>query len=71
MSEHTHATNLAVSGASSPKQRDEHKRFDPMEFEHDLSRAEEIYRNELMKTEDAQEGIRAWMEKRPPKWSGR
>jgi cyclohexa-1,5-dienecarbonyl-CoA hydratase len=45
--------------------------WNAMEFEHDLSHAEEIYRNELMKTEDAQEGIRAWMEKRPPKWSGR
>jgi FAD/FMN-containing dehydrogenase len=37
MSEHTHAVNLAVGGASSPKQRDEHRRFEPMELEHDRS----------------------------------
>ena len=35
MSEHTHATNLAVSGAASPKQREESRRFDPVAFEHD------------------------------------
>jgi len=45
--------------------------WDAMHFEKGLIRAEDIYRNELMKTEDAQEGIRAWMEKRPPKWTGR
>jgi cyclohexa-1,5-dienecarbonyl-CoA hydratase len=45
--------------------------WDAMQFELELSRVEDIYRNELMKTEDAQEGIRAWMEKRPPRWSGR
>src|SRR5437763_7100427 len=32
---HTHAENLAVGGASSPKQRDESKRFDPIPFEND------------------------------------
>jgi cyclohexa-1,5-dienecarbonyl-CoA hydratase len=45
--------------------------WDAMQFEKSLARAEDIYRNELMKTEDAQEGIRAWIEKRPAKWSGR
>jgi cyclohexa-1,5-dienecarbonyl-CoA hydratase len=45
--------------------------WDAVRFERELSRAEDIYRNELMQTEDAQEGIRAWMEKRPPRWSGR
>jgi cyclohexa-1,5-dienecarbonyl-CoA hydratase len=45
--------------------------WDAVRFEQELSRVEDIYRNELMKTEDAQEGIRAWMEKRPPRWSGR
>jgi cyclohexa-1,5-dienecarbonyl-CoA hydratase len=44
---------------------------DAMQFENELGRAEDIYRNELMKTEDAQEGIRAWMEKRAPKWTGK
>ena len=33
-----------------------------------LERAEDIYLNELMKTEDAQEGVRAFMEKRKPDW---
>jgi cyclohexa-1,5-dienecarbonyl-CoA hydratase len=45
--------------------------WDAVRFERELSRAEDIYRNELMKTEDAQEGIRAWMERRPPRWNGR
>ena len=40
-------------------------------FEKGLARAEEIYLAELMKTEDANEGIRAWMEKRKPVWKGR
>jgi cyclohexa-1,5-dienecarbonyl-CoA hydratase len=33
-----------------------------------LERVEDIYLNELMKTEDAQEGVRAFMEKRKPEW---
>ena len=33
-----------------------------------LERVEDIYLNELMKTEDAQEGVRAFMEKRKPDW---
>src|SRR5256885_1760696 len=32
---HTHVENLAVGGASSPKQRDESTRFDPVAFEND------------------------------------
>jgi FAD/FMN-containing dehydrogenase/Fe-S oxidoreductase len=32
---HTHPVNLAVGGASSPKERDERTRFDPVEFPHD------------------------------------
>jgi cyclohexa-1,5-dienecarbonyl-CoA hydratase len=33
-----------------------------------LERTEDIYLNELMKTEDAHEGINAFMEKRKPEW---
>ena len=40
-------------------------------FEDALSRAEDIYLNELMKTADAQEGINAFLEKRKPEWKNR
>ena len=36
-----------------------------------LEHAEDIYLNELMKTEDAHEGVRAFMEKRKPDWRNR
>lgn len=45
--------------------------WDAMHFDKGLARAEKIYLEELMKTSDAQEGIRAFMEKREPKWAGK
>lgn len=45
--------------------------WDAMHFDKGLARAEKIYLEELMKTEDAHEGIRAFIEKRDPKWTGR
>jgi cyclohexa-1,5-dienecarbonyl-CoA hydratase len=45
--------------------------WDAAHFDKGLARAEKIYLEELMKTEDAQEGIRAFMEKRQPAWSGK
>lgn len=45
--------------------------WDAAHFDKGLARAEKIYLTELVKTEDAQEGIRAFLEKRRPQWSGR
>jgi cyclohexa-1,5-dienecarbonyl-CoA hydratase len=45
--------------------------WDAMHFDKGLARAEKIYLDELMRAEDAQEGIRAFMEKREPQWSGK
>jgi cyclohexa-1,5-dienecarbonyl-CoA hydratase len=42
--------------------------WDSMHFDKGLARAEKIYLEELMKTEDAQEGINAFLEKREPVW---
>ncbi len=36
-----------------------------------MTKIERLYVEELMKTEDAQEGIRAYLEKREPKWKDR
>jgi cyclohexa-1,5-dienecarbonyl-CoA hydratase len=41
------------------------------DFNAALERSENFYLNELMKTEDAQEGVRAFMEKRKPVWRNR
>jgi cyclohexa-1,5-dienecarbonyl-CoA hydratase len=45
--------------------------WDSMHFDKGLTRAEKIYLDELMTTTDANEGIRAFMEKRQPKWTGK
>ena len=45
--------------------------WDSMHFDKGLARAEKIYFDELMRTEDAHEGIQAFMAKRQPKWKGR
>jgi cyclohexa-1,5-dienecarbonyl-CoA hydratase len=45
--------------------------WDSFHLDKGLGRAEKIYLEELMKTEDATEGIGAFMEKRKPVWKGR
>ena len=44
--------------------------WDSMHFDKGLARAERIYLEELMQTKDVREGIRAFMEKRIPQWTG-
>ena len=45
--------------------------WDAIHLDKGLARAEKIYIDELMATEDAREGIQAFIEKRPPVWKGR
>ncbi len=40
-------------------------------FSEALQRSERIYRDELLRTEDVDEGVRAFLEKRKPRWTHR
>jgi cyclohexa-1,5-dienecarbonyl-CoA hydratase len=40
-------------------------------FAEALSRSEQIYLDELLRTEDVEEGVRAFLDKRKPRWSHR
>ena len=45
--------------------------WDSMHLDKGLARAEKIYLEELMQTEDVKEGIDAWVEKRKAVWKGK
>ena len=45
--------------------------WDSIHLDKGLARAEKIYLEELMQSEDAREGINAWLQKRKPNWKGR
>jgi cyclohexa-1,5-dienecarbonyl-CoA hydratase len=45
--------------------------WDSMHFDKGLARAEKIYLEELMQTEDAREGIQAFLDKREPRWKAK
>ncbi len=45
--------------------------WDAIHFDKGLARSEQVYFEELLKTEDAKEGIRAYVEKRRAKWVGK
>jgi len=47
------------------------RRFHADEFDAQLEDTERVYVSELMQTKDAQEGIRAFLEKRAPVWKGK
>ena len=45
--------------------------WDSIHLDKGLARAEKIYVEQLMQTEDAKEGVQAWLEKRKPVWRGK
>ena len=71
VAEESVAQLLSLSPASLAVAKKASYAWDSMHFDKGLARAEKIYLDELMKTNDANEGMRAFMDKRPPVWKGR
>lgn len=74
MSEYTHKTldRLGkLSGSALKMAKRAFYGWDAMDLDKGLARAEKVYLEELMKTEDVREGVQAWAEKRPPKWTNK
>jgi cyclohexa-1,5-dienecarbonyl-CoA hydratase len=44
---------------------------DEYDFDKSLKKVEDLYLDQLMKTEDANEGLRSFMEKRKPEWKSK
>lgn len=65
------ATLSELSPAALPLTRRAVLRGAGLDFERALAEMEKLYLDELMKTEDAAEGIRAFIERRRPAWVGR
>jgi cyclohexa-1,5-dienecarbonyl-CoA hydratase len=62
---------LALSTAALAVAKKAFYAWDAAHFDKGLARAEKLYVEELMKTADVDEGVRAFMEKRAPKWTGK
>jgi cyclohexa-1,5-dienecarbonyl-CoA hydratase len=62
---------LTLSPAALALAKKAYYAWDAAHFDKGLARSEKIYFEDLMKTSDANEGIRAFMEKRMPKWTGK
>jgi cyclohexa-1,5-dienecarbonyl-CoA hydratase len=61
----------ALSGSALKMAKRAFYGWDAMHLDKGLARAEKIYLEDLMKTDDVREGVQAWTEKRPPKWKHR
>lgn len=62
---------LALSPAALAMAKKAFYAWDAIHFDKGLDRAEKIYVEELIKTDDCAEGIRSFMEKRKPVWKGK
>jgi len=62
---------LALSPAVLSQMLDAHRHARELPYGAAFAEIERRYLEDLMRTEDANEGIRSFMEKRPPKWKGR